>query len=218
MVILGLTGGIACGKSAVAERLRQRGAQIIDADVIARQVVAPGTPGLQAVIQRFGAEYLSPDGMLLRGKLGQRVFADPADLSALEGLLHPLIHAEIAKQLADAARTGQPLAVVDAALLLEMGLDGACDATVTVEADPELQITRLASREGMPRDQAVQRLAAQATADHRRARTTWAIDNRGTLADLDRAVDQLMQALAERFAVPMPEAAASSASLRPGQT
>lgn len=210
MVVLGLTGGIACGKSAVAERLRQRGAQIIDADVIARQVVAPGTAGLRAVIQRFGAEYLSPDGRLLRAKLGQRVFGAPAELRALEGLLHPLIHAEIARQLTDAAQAGQPLAVVDAALLLEMGLDGACDATVTVEADPELQVTRLASREGMPREQALQRLAAQSTAENRRARTTWAIDNRGTLADLDRAVDRLMQALAERFAALMPGTAERS--------
>ncbi len=211
MVVLGLTGGIACGKSAVSDRLRQCGAQIVDADAIARQLVAPGTPGLHAVVQHFGSEFLDSQGMLLRAKLGQRVFGNPAELKVLEGLLHPMIRQEIARQLAAAAQAGRPLAVVDAALLLEMALDASCDATVTVEADPEQQIARVAARDGMPRDQALQRLAAQASSADRRARATWTIDNRGTLADLDLAVQQLVQALAERFVALRPWARAVAA-------
>lgn len=216
MVVLGLTGGIACGKSAVARCLRDRGALLIDADQIARQVVAPGTGGLSAVIAQFGAEFLSPDGSLNRSRLGQRVFADPAERKTLEGLLHPLIHQEIDQQLAAAAQAGQQWAVVDAALLLEMGLDSACDATVTVESDPETQVNRMWARDGLPRELALQRLAAQSTAAHRIARTTWAIDNRGTLADLEVAVEHLVQALAERLAVSVLRKAPNEASPSPG--
>lgn len=216
MVVLGLTGGIACGKSAVADRLRQRGAPIIDADAIARQVVAPGTSGLQAVVGHFGAEFLSPDGSLLRAKLGQRVFANPQELRTLESLLHPLIRHQISQQLTAAGQQGQPLVVVDAALLLEMGLDGSCHATVTVETEPELQISRVAARDGLPREQALQRIAAQSTSAYRRAHTTWAIDNRGTLADLDQAVDQLVQVLTERFPVLAPWKDADRAPPSPG--
>lgn len=196
MVTLGLTGGIACGKSTVSAMLRQRGAVIVDADAIARQVVEPGTPGLAAVIARFGAEYAKQDGSLDRPRLGQRVFAQPAERKALEALLHPLIHAEIQRQLQAARHSGAALAVLDAALLFEMGLEQQCDASVTVHADPEVQIARMAARDGLPRDQALQRLAAQASHAERRAKATWVIDNGGALADLEPQVDRLMARLA----------------------
>lgn len=180
--------------------LRQRGAVIVDADLIARQVVEPGTAGLAAVIARFGGEYLRQDGSLDRPRLGQLVFAQPAERKALEELLHPLIHREIQRQLQQAAQGQARLAVLDAALLFAMGLDQVCQMTATVEADPEMQIARMAERDGLPRDQALLRLAAQASQAERRAQAGWVIDNNGSLADLGAQVDKLMAALAERFA------------------
>ena len=180
--------------------LRQRGAVIVDADLIARQVVEPGTAGLAAVIARFGGEYLKHDGSLDRPRLGQLVFAQPAERKALEELLHPPIHLEIQRQLQQAAQGQARLAVLDAALLFAMGLDRVCQMTATVEADPEMQIARMAERDGLPRDQALLRLAAQASQAERRAQAGWVIDNNGSLADLGAQVDKLMAALAERFA------------------
>lgn len=195
MITLGLTGGIASGKSTVSRLLRQRGAAIVDADAIARQVVAPGSTGLAAVIGHFGDAYLTGDGGLDRPRLGRLVFADPAARRALEALLHPLIHREIDRQLGAAAAQQVAVAVLDAALLFEMGLDRACTATATVQADPAQQIARMAARDGLSRDEALQRLAAQASHAERAARATWVIDNRGTLADLEAGVDRLMAAL-----------------------
>lgn len=169
---------------------------IVDADAIARQVVEPGTPGLAAVIARFGSDYLRPDGQLDRPRLGRLVFAEPAERKALEALLHPLIHKEIQRQLRQAEQAGAALAVLDAALLFDMGLEQACQVTVTVQSDPEVQIARMAARDGLPRHQAQLRLAAQASHAERRARATWVIDNDGSLADLEGQVDELMGHLA----------------------
>jgi dephospho-CoA kinase len=151
-------------------------------------------------VARFGREYLKHDGSLDRPRLGQLVFAQPAERKALEELLHPLIHLEIERQLQVAAQGPAQLAVLDTALLFAMGLDRVCQRTATVEADPEVQIARVAQRDGLPRDQALLRLAAQASQAERRAQADWVIDNNGSLADLGGQVDKLMAALAQHFA------------------
>ena len=127
--VVGLTGGIACGKSTVAQRFVSLGAELIDADIVAREVVAPGTPGLARVCEVFGAEMRTEAGTLDRAKLGAVVFADPAALQQLNALLHPEIEAVIKTRV---AASSAPVVVVDAALLIEMKLDAICDVVVVV--------------------------------------------------------------------------------------
>lgn len=201
-LVVGLTGGIAAGKTTVARRLAAAGADWIDADAIARDVVAPGTPGLQEVVQAFGAELLDDHGQLRRQALGAIVFADPAALRRLEALLHPKIRAEIARRVAAAEAAGRPVALIDAALLVEMGLDREVDVVVGVFAPKEDRIARIAARDGLPRDQAERRIAAQAPDQVLRRRADRVIDNDGTAAKLDAAVDGLW---AEFLAWPCPD-------------
>lgn len=186
MVVLGLTGGVACGKSTVARWLVDRGAVLIDADQIAREMVQPGTPGLADVVQHFGGTMLRPDGTLDRIRLGALVFSDSKALADLNALLHPRIVAAMRRELEGAEAEGVPLVVVDAALLLELGLDTWCSAVIDVEATPELQIERLMARNSLDRKAAEERVAAQWHADQRRARATWTLDNVGTLEELGR--------------------------------
>lgn len=208
MVVLGLTGGIACGKStAVTALLRlarerlgsDRAVVLADADQAARAVVAPGTEGLQAVAERFGADLLLQDGQLDRARLGTRVFADPEELAALNALLHPRIRHALAEHVAAARQAGAQLCIVDAALLFEMGLDVDCDAVVTVACDPAHQIARLQQRNGLDEAAARQRIAAQWTTAQRRARAAFTLDNRAGLADLAAAVSLFWDALLVRF-------------------
>lgn len=184
-VVVGLTGGIASGKSSVSQRFLRLGAWIVDADRIARQVVEPGTPGLRDVVLRFGPDVLLPDGSLDRGRLGTLVFADPQALAALNGLLHPRIVQRVAEECVQARRDGIALVVVDAALLFELGLDRQCDATVLVDCTADQQVERLMRDRGLDATQARQRLAAQWAPEARRALASLVLDNRGTLADLD---------------------------------
>ena len=184
MVTLGLTGGIACGKSTVAAWLTRQGAHLIDADTIARELVEPGTPGLRAVVERFGAAMLQADGRLDRGRLGARVFSSPTDLAALNAILHPGIAARIRAEVARAVEARVALAVVDAALLLELGLDEACDGVLLVDCDPHDQVARLRHRNGLDEAAAWARVRAQLPASERRTRADWVIDNRGSLDEL----------------------------------
>lgn len=195
MFLLGLTGGIACGKSTVATRLTQLGARVLDGDQVAREVVQPGQPGLAAIVQHFGAQMLLADGTLNRPKLGQLIFThDPARLQ-LNALLHPLIAARL-RELADQARTeGVRVSVLDVPLLLEMHLELTCDAIWTVECRPETQLQRLMTRNQLTEPEAKQRIAAQWSADQRRQRATVVLDNDGTLAELLERVDHLWQQL-----------------------
>jgi dephospho-CoA kinase len=186
--ILGLTGGIACGKSTASAWLAAQGARVLDADRIARQVVAKGSEGLQAVLAQFGEQFVTDSGELDRAALGALVFADRAALRRLEQILHPRIAATLDRELEVAARDGVDLVVIDAALLFEMGLDRRCQQTWAIVCHPETQIGRLAARNGLDRAAAVQRLAAQATAEQQRSRCTWAIDNDGSMAALQEAL------------------------------
>jgi dephospho-CoA kinase len=196
-VKVGLTGGIGAGKSEVSRRLANLGAVVIDADVAARQVVAPGTPGLARIVAAFGSVVLGQDGALDRGRLGEIVFADPEMLGKLNAILHPLI-SERMLQLEHAAPANS-VVVHDVPLLTENGLAGGYDIVVVVDAPPEVQLDRLTRLRGMPAGQARARLAAQASRDQRLAIADIVVDNSGPLAELDRQVTDLWTELLRRL-------------------
>jgi dephospho-CoA kinase len=186
MLRIGLTGGIGSGKSTAAARFAELGALVIDADVLAREVVEVGTPGLARVVSRFGPEILRPDGSLDRPKLGERVFADAAALADLNAIVHPLV----AERRAELMAAAGPDAVVvsDVPLLVETGMAGDFDAVVVVEAPLAARLARLARR-GLAEDDARARIARQASDEQRRAVATVVLDNSGDRAALERAVD-----------------------------
>jgi dephospho-CoA kinase len=202
---VGLTGGIGSGKSEVARRLAAHGAVIIDADVAAREVVAPGTPGLARVADAFGASVIGPDGALDRSRLAAIVFRDPALREKLNAIIHPLVGewmavAERAAVTANPTARGGPIVVHDVPLLAENGRAGDFDAVVVVDVPPELQVERLVSQRGMTPDQARARMAAQASRDQRLAVADLVIDNSGSPDDLDRRVTEVWADLRRRAA------------------
>jgi dephospho-CoA kinase len=199
MLRVGLTGGIGAGKSEVSRRLARHGAVILDADVIAREVVAPGTPGLAQVVAAFGEGVLRPGGSLDRERLGEIVFADPASREKLNAIVHPLVR-ERMRQLEEAAGDAA-IVVQDIPLLAENGLAGLFDVVVVVDVPPQVQVERLTGR-GMSRPQAEARMRAQATREQRLAIATLVVDNSGTLADLDRRAGELWAELRRRAAAP----------------
>jgi len=193
MVKVGLTGGIGAGKSEVSRLLASYGAVIVDADKIAREVVEPGTPGLAAVVEEFGADILAPDGTLDRPKLGGIVFSDPGKLRALNAIVHPLVGARSAELEASAG----PDAVVvhDVPLLTENGLAPLYDLVVVVDAAPQTQLDRLVRLRGMAEDEAKSRMAAQATREQRLAVADLVIDNDGPLEALEPQVRAVWERL-----------------------
>ncbi|MFE6685391.1 dephospho-CoA kinase [Streptomyces sp. NPDC057743] len=193
MVKVGLTGGIGAGKSEVSRLLASYGAVIVDADKIAREVVEPGTPGLAAVVEEFGADVLAPDGTLDRPRLGALVFADQEKLKALNAIVHPLVGARSAELEASAG----PDAVVvhDVPLLTENGLAPLYDLVVVVDATPQTQLDRLVRLRGMTEDEATQRMAAQATREERLAIADLVIDNDGPLEALEPQVRAVWERL-----------------------
>ena len=195
-VRVGLTGGVASGKSTVSAILAELGAVVIDADLIAREVVARGTPGLEAVVAEFGPELLTPDGDLDRPAMGALVFGDPEARKRLEAIIHPLVHrrsAELEEQAGDSA-----VVVHDIPLLAEVGRAGSFDAVVVVDAPPDLQVSRMVEDRGWTREDAESRIAAQATRDDRLAIATYVVDNTGTRDELRAQVEEIYAALAAR--------------------
>ncbi len=188
-MIVGLTGGIGAGKSAVADRLAEHGALIVDADMLAREAVAPGTEGLAAIVAAFGSAVLAADGSLDRPRLGTLVFADAAARARLNAIVHPLVSRRSA-EIAAAAPAGA-VVVHDVPLLVENGLAPAYDVVVVVLAAADVRLRRLQDTRGMSEEQARARMAAQATDEERRAVADVVLDNSGTLADLHRQVDEL---------------------------
>lgn len=186
---IGLTGGIASGKSTVADLLAARGALVVDADVLAREVVEPGTPGLAAVARRFGPGVLGPDGRLDRPALGRVVFADDDARRDLEAIVHPAVRARAA-ELAAGAAPGQVVVQV-IPLLVETGQADAFDLVVVVDVEPAVQRARLLARGGLSPEEADARIAAQASRAARLAVADVVIDNDGVRADLVRHVDEL---------------------------
>ena len=192
MQLIGLTGGIASGKSTVARRLAEHGAVIIDADQLARDVVAPGTAGLARIVAEFGPDVLTADRALNRSVLGQRVFADEGARATLEAIIHPAIHDEFQRRL-DSVRSQDPNAVVvyDVPLLVETKREFPFDLVVTTRAGQELQLERLLNERGYDLAEAHARIAAQASDEQRIARADVVIDTSGTMAETMAAVDAL---------------------------
>ena len=197
MFLVGLTGGIASGKSTVAAMLSKYDNEIIDADEIAREVVLPGTVGLSKVVAEFGPQILEEDGSLSRAKLAKLVFEDPEKRLALEGILHPLIRARTLERI---SQSKSDILIYIVPLLVEAKVDHPFDLVVTIEAGSENQIQRLVENRGMSTEGAIARIAAQATDAERVARADVRIDGALSLTDLETEVSRLwnqIQALAE---------------------
>jgi dephospho-CoA kinase len=184
---IGLTGGIGSGKSTVAGLLAARGARIVDADRIAREVVAPGSAGLAAVVAAFGSGVLTEDGALDRPALAAVVFSDPQARARLDGIVHPLVRARAAELVAEAP--ADAVVVQDVPLLVETGQAASYDLVLVVEADLETRVRRLVQR-GLGADDARARIAAQATDEQRRAVADVVLDNSGTPEELEAQVDR----------------------------
>ncbi|MBL1066866.1 dephospho-CoA kinase [Streptomyces sp. 7-21] len=193
MLTVGLTGGIGAGKSEVLRLLAERGAVTIDADRLAREAVAPGTPGLAAVVAEFGPEMLTPSGELDRARLGAVVFADDARRAALNAIVHPRVRARAA-ELRAAAGPGA-IVVEDVPLLAENGLQDDYDAVIVVDASDEVRLKRLTEQRGMSEEDARARMAAQASREERLAIADFVVDNNGTRAELRQQTDALWERL-----------------------
>lgn len=198
MLKIGLTGGIGSGKSEVAKRLSARGAVVIDADKIAREVVEPGTPGLARVRATFGEEVIRPDGSLDREKLGAIVFADQEQLAKLNAIVHPLVGERVAQLQSEAP--GDAIVVYDVPLLAENNLAPMYDVVIVVDAADEVRIARLAEHRGMAEPDAKARIAAQASREERLAVADLVIPNEGSLDDLDARVEEVWAELLKRAA------------------
>jgi dephospho-CoA kinase len=194
---VGLTGGIGSGKSEVSKRLARDGAFLIDADMAAREVVEPGTPGLGEIAAVFGPGVLLPDGRLNRERLGQLVFADDDLLAKLNAIVHPLVHERTQQLEQRAAASLGPAGIVvhDVPLLAENKLQGGFDTVIVVDAPDDQRLQRLIETRGMSAGHARERMAAQASRDERLAIADMVIDNSGTLADLDARVAEVWAVL-----------------------
>jgi len=189
MVRVGLTGGIGSGKSEVSRRLAARGAVVIDADVLAREMVAPGTEGFAAVVAAFGDAVVGPDGALDRPALGRLVFADLEARRRLEAIIHPRVRARAAE--IEAAAPPGAIVVHDIPLLVETGQAGRFDLVLVVDVPPEVQLDRLVQQRGMSPEEAQARIASQAVREDRLAAADVVVDNSGTLAELDDRLDEI---------------------------
>lgn len=188
MFLIGLTGGIASGKSTVARLLAAQGAETIDADQVAREVVKSGSAGLASVVKEFGEEILLSTGELNREKLGKAVFADPKLRLKLESILHPLIQARTMQLISESKNA---VVVYAVPLLVEAKVNYPFEMVVTVEAGIENQIDRLVNSRGLTVEQAKKRIAAQASRQDREARADFVLDSSGTHEQLDKQVDTL---------------------------
>ncbi len=200
MLKVGLTGGIGSGKSAVASALSSYGAVVIDADAIAREVVAPGTPGLAEVVSAFGERVLAADGSLDRPALGEIVFADEDRLASLNTIVHPRVAERSGRLMAEAEASGARVVVYDVPLLVENGLESLYDVVVVVDTPDDLRVERVSRDRGMPPEQVRARIAAQADRATRLAAADLVVDNSGTREDLDARVAELWGELLERAA------------------
>lgn len=190
---IGLTGGVASGKSTVAGLLREHGAVVIDADALAREVVARGTPGLAAVVAEFGTELLTAEGELDRPRMGELVFNDEAARRRLEAIVHPLVFARMTEL--EATATADDLVVHDTPLLAESGRADTFDAVLVVDVPTEVQVERMLRDRGWTEADARSRIAAQATREQRLAIATHVIENTGTLDDLRQRVAEVVEEL-----------------------
>ena len=187
MILVGLTGGMGAGKSSVSELLAARGAVIVDADAITRELQQPGTPVFEAIVERFGPEIVAADGTLDRQALADVVFADPDELKDLNAIVHPAVGSELVERLRRESETDH-VVVLDVPLLVESGRDDLA-GLIVVDVDPEVAVRRLVDHRGVPEGDARARMARQATREERLAKADFVIDNSGTKEDLAAQVD-----------------------------
>ena len=188
MFVVGLTGGIGSGKTAASDRFASHGITVVDGDVVARQVVEPGTEALRKIIAKFGPGILQANGELDRASLREWVFSQPDDRLWLEALLHPLIGQEVIAQLNAAS---SPYAVLVSPLLVDAGQTALCDRVLVVDVPEQVQIERTCRRDDNSEELVKQIIATQTSRERRLAAATEVLDNTGTLEDLQRRVDEL---------------------------
>ena len=201
MHVFGLTGGIASGKSTVAARVRERGVPVVDADALAREVVAPGSEGLAAIVAAFGAHVLAGDGSLDRKKVAAEVFGDEKKLARLNAITHPRIAALSATRMAELGARGEPLVCYEAALLVENGLADAFRPLVVVSAPLEVQIARAVARDATDEAAVRARIAAQRSLDEKVRAADVVVRNDGTLAELRGRADDALDDVCRRVGV-----------------
>jgi dephospho-CoA kinase len=192
--IIGLTGGIASGKSTVSQLLRELGASVLDADQLAREVVEPGAPALAEIAARFPG-VLTPDGRLDRPKLGARVFGDEGERTALNAIIHPRIQQAFAEKTRALADQGVELVVYDAPLLYENKLESWMEQVIVVVVPRDVQLSRLIARDGLTPEQAEARLASQLPLDEKRARADHVIDNSGSREQTRAQVERVWKSI-----------------------
>lgn len=192
-MIIGLTGGIATGKSTVARLLAARGLTVIDADQVAREVVQPGEEALNDIVHLFGEDMLQEDGTLDRKRLGKRIFGDSEARKQLEAILHPRIRKRMMEKIQNALKTHHDPIIVDVPLLFETGWDRLTDANIVVTAPPDVQLKRLMARDTLSEEEAKQRIQAQWPLEEKVKRADWVIDNHGDLNFLNHEVDRLIE-------------------------
>lgn len=195
MAVVGLTGGIAAGKSTVAARWKECGATVIDADLVAREVVEPGHPAHASIRGTFGKNVLTDSGAIDRGALGKIVFADPTKLAMLNAIVHPAIMGRVGEELIKHHGRGVPWVVYEAALIIENGLNPGLTELVTLMCDPALQLRRLMARNGLSQEESELRIAAQTTNAKRREVAQHVIMNDGSVDALIAAADQAFERL-----------------------
>lgn len=195
MLLVGLTGNIASGKSIVSRLLAERGATLIDADVLARRVVEQGTPAFRQIVQRWGSEVLSPDGTIDRAALRRQVFGDQLQLDELNRIVHPEVTRLRDRSVADARARGDRIVVCDIPLLFERHLADEFDVIVLVDAPRPMRLERLMSERGLDETEAMDMIVAQMPAELKQARADWVIENTGTLEALTARVDEVWTAL-----------------------
>lgn len=195
MIVLGLTGGIASGKSTVAHMFRAKGYTVLDSDIFARDVVMPHKPAWCDIRETFGDEYLLPDGTLNRRLLGSTIFADDAARDRLNQIIHPRVIELIEQGIEVSRQKGEALVVVDIPLLFEIGYDRAVDVTVVVNVRPEVQMSRLMTRDGLDATEAQNRIDAQLPLSTKVEQADYVIDNSGTLEETTQQVAKLLEEL-----------------------
>jgi dephospho-CoA kinase len=201
-VVIGLTGGIASGKSVVSRMLADRGALVIDADIVGHEAYAPGSGCFDDVVASFGKDVIGEDGRIDRRALGAKVFGDPAMRMRLESIVWPWMRGVMEERLAKLREDGVPVVVLEAAVLLEADWVPLVDQVWVVTVPPDLARERIVARNGLTPEQADQRIAAQLSNDERKARAQVVIENSGTLEDLERRVDDAWGSLTAGPAAP----------------
>lgn len=195
MLYVGLTGNIASGKTAAADRFAELGATVVDADVLAREVVAVGTPAYERVVEKWGERVVLPDGTLNRAELRHAVFADNTQLDELNAIVHPDVKKLKRKMIAEARKRGDSVLIYVVPLLFERRLANEFDQIILVDAPKEVRFERLITLRGISDEDAVNMIAAQMPAELKRARADFVIENNGTLEELGDDVDEVWERL-----------------------